>query len=412
MIFHRTVKETIDTNIDECVASIEKMVYGGDGLARLDGQALLAPFVLPGEQVRVRVIERRPRLVRGMPLEILTPSPFRRPAPCPHFASCGGCHYQHLAGEEQAGVKAAILRETLRRVGKFEAPGEIGIVSGPPFEYRNRAQFHIQDRRIGYHEMGSTRLHPVEACALCSPKLQQVYQTLKHMIRDRRWPRFLRTIEIFTNETEVQLNVLNADQPLARRFFDWCAETIEGLIAGAIAYPAAGFSFRVSHNSFFQVNRFLIDRLLEEALNGAEGETALDLYSGVGLFALPLASRFGSVSAVESGAAASKDLWFNARQAGLTVLAQQKSVEAYLEQSQTRFDFVIADPPRAGLGVKVARRLLETKPRTLVIVSCDPATLARDLAILRAAYAIDRIVMLDLFPQTFHIETIARLRAL
>jgi 23S rRNA (uracil1939-C5)-methyltransferase len=405
------VKETIETNSAERVVEFEKMVYGGDGLARPGGQALLAPFVLPGEKVRIGIIERSNQLIRARPLEILTPSPSRRPAPCPYFGACGGCHYQHLADNEQTGVKAGILRETLRRIGKFEPPGPVEVISGPPFGYRNRARFHLEGRRIGYHEMGSSRLHAIDECAVCSPKLQQVHATLRGMTRDRRWPQFLRMVEIFTNENDVQLNVVRADRPVARRFFDWCAGTIEGYRDGALTYEAAGFRFRVSRDAFFQVNRFLTGQLVEEALKGAGGETALDLYSGVGLFALPLASRFRSVTAVEAGAAACRDLRFNVREAGLIVPAHQKSAESFLESSQTKFDFAAADPPRSGLGVKVAQKLLELRPKHLVVVSCDPATLARDLAILRQGYSIEQITMIDLFPQTFHIETIARLGA-
>jgi len=229
------------------------------------------------------------------------------------------------------------------------------------------------------------------------------------MLRDLRWPGFVRSLEIFADERQVQLNVLETARPVARRFFDWCAERIPGLAAGALDYQGR---FRVSRNAFFQVNRFLTERLVEIALDGAGGETALDLYAGVGLFSLEMARRFRQAAAVEAGAAAAGDLAFNAERAGLGNLrAERGTAEAYLEGLERAPDFVLADPPRAGLGKAVTRRLVALRPRTVTVVSCDPATLARDLAALTAAgYGIEKMTLVDLFPQTYHLETVVRLR--
>lgn len=390
--------------------TVEKLVYGGEGLSRLDGQVVLAPFTLPGERVRLEITGERTQYMKGRLGEILEASAERVAAPCPHFGACGGCHYQHAGYESQLEYKAAILREALSRIGKFRPPERIEVIAGPPLGYRNRAQFHLGDGRIGYQEWASSRLHPVEQCAVCSPGLHQNFQILRRMLGDRRFPRFLRAVELFTNETEVQLNVQAADQPVARRFFDWCAAEMPGLVPGALDYPAAGFLFRVSRSAFFQVNRFLLDRLVESALEGAQGETAVDLYSGVGLFALPLARRFCPVTAAESRIAAWRDLEFNAQRAGVPITALQTSAENFLRNLASPADFVIADPPRAGLGKQVVESLLQLPPRRLTIVSCNPATLARDLAALLGRYEIDSMTLIDLFPQTYHLETIARLR--
>ena len=231
------------------------------------------------------------------------------------------------------------------------------------------------------------------------------------MLRDGRWPRFVRSLEVFTNESDVQLTVVESEKPVARRFFDWCAETIPGWSEGPVEYPAAGSLFRVSSRSFFQVNRYLIDRLVETALDGAAGETALDLYAGVGLFSIPLARSFARVTAVESGGAAVRDLVFNAERAGVSVAAQQGGVDEYLSTIDVAPDLVLADPPRAGLGKTAVSQLIRLKPPAITIVSCDPATLARDLApLVQAGYAIATLTMVDLFPQTYHFETIAHLR--
>ena len=220
----------------------------------------------------------------------------------------------------------------------------------------------------------------------------------------------MRSIEVFTNETDVQLNVLDSDRPVAKRFFDWCAEAIPGFTAGLLDYAAAGFPFRVSSGSFFQVNRFLLDDLVRTAVGDASGEKALDLYAGVGLFSAALARRFSQVTAVESGASAVRDLRFNAARAGLALEIVQSATEDFLRDLQSSPDFVLADPPRTGLGRTVVARLAELKPKRITIVACDPATVARDLpGLLSAGYNIERLTMIDLFPQTFHIETVAQL---
>jgi 23S rRNA (uracil1939-C5)-methyltransferase len=391
--------------------TIEKLVYGGDGLSRLDGTVVFTPYVLPGERVAAEVTREKPGLAWTRQREILAASPERVPAPCPYFTWCGGCHYQHAPYDYQLRAKREVLLEELRRVGKIEAPAEIGIVSGEPWGYRNRAQFHLRNGRIGYLEARSHLLCPVERCPISSPAINAALAALIEMMRDRRWPGFLRSLEIFTNETEVQLNVLETERPVARRFFDWCAEKIPGLVSGALDYPLEGVVYRVSAGSFFQVNRFLAGRLVEVALEGAEGKTALDLYAGVGLFSIPLARRFAAVTAVESGAGAMRDLRWNTEQAGVNVSGLQTAAAEYLTQVESPPDFVLLDPPRAGIGKEVVRRLGELKPPLVTIVSCDPATLARDLAgLLTAGYRVEKLTLLDLFPQTYHLETVTRLR--
>jgi len=389
--------------------TVEKLVYGGDGLARLDGRVVLAPFVLPGERVRLRAEQEKPGLVKASTEAVLDPSTGRVPAPCPYFGRCGGCHYQHAAYELQLTAKRQILVEELRRLGKIEPPEDVTVVSGEPWGYRNRAQVHIENGRIGYREARSHRLCAIERCPIASPKVNEVLAALAAMLRDPRWPRFVRGLEIFTDEHQVQLTVTGTERPVARRFFEWCGETIPGMVEGALDYEQR---FRVSRNSFFQVNRFLPDRLVETALDATGGETALDLYAGVGLFTLALARRFAKVTAVESGSAAVRDLEFNAARAGLSnVTAAASAAERFLESLETAPDCVLLDPPRAGLGKIVVRRLCELKPRTLAVVSCDPATLARDLAgLVASGYRIDRIALVDLFPQTYHLESVVRLR--
>jgi len=391
----------------EAVVTIEKWVYGGAGLARIDGRIVLVPFTLPGERAR---IEHRGG-VHAKLLEVVEPAPERVAAPCPIFGRCGGCCYQHAPYEFQLARKTEILREQLRRVGKIEYAGDIGVVSGPAFGYRNRVQLHIERARLGYLAARSRQLVAVEdGCPIASPRINRAIAAVRDWLKDPPFPRFVRALELFTNESDLQVNVLESDRPVARPFFEQFESSV------TIDYPTSFGTFRVSPRSFFQVNRFLTERLVETALRGAHGRladasgnTALDLYAGVGLFAIPMARKFGSVVAVEGGASAARDLEFNAARAGVAVRVEHARVESYLATLDAAPEFVLADPPRAGLGKTVVQELLRLRPPRLTIVSCDPATLARDLAAL-SVYGIERLTMVDLFPQTYHLESVAELK--
>ena len=324
---------------------------------------------------------------------------------CPFFLACGGCQYQHADYRYQTEQKRSILRETLARIGKLTPPDDIDIIAGPDWGYRNRVQLHLAGSQIGYLEAQSHKLVGITNCPIASPRLNEAIGALREMMRKPRFPRFIRSLELFTKEDGVQLNILEKDQGIARSFFEWCAEAIPGYATGALHYDG----YRVSYGSFFQVNRFLIRQLVEAALEtAATGETALDLYAGVGLFSRPLAERFAPVTAVESGTSAVHDLEVNTDG---KVRAVRESVDQYLAGVTTTPDFVLADPPRAGLGKAVVEHLLRLRPQRLTLVACDPTTLARDLAaLLGGGYSLRKMVLVDLFPQTFHIETVAHLQ--
>ncbi len=248
----------------EATVTVDKWVYGGEGLARVDGRVVLTPFVLPGEKVRIELGEG----VNARLAEVIEPSPDRVEPPCPLFARCGGCHYQHAPYEFQLARKVEILREQLRRVGKIEYSGEIETISGPPLGYRNRVQVHILSsgragRRLGYLARRSHKLVAlIEDCPVASPRLNQALAAMRERLHDARFPRFVRSLELFTNETDVQVNVIDTDRPLRRDFFDWCESV------NTLDYPTTLGTFRVGPKSFFQVNRFLIERLVEAALEG------------------------------------------------------------------------------------------------------------------------------------------------
>ena len=374
----------------EATLTIEKLVYGGDGLARLDGKVVLVPYVLPSEVVRVEIDRLKNDLFRGKVLELITPSPSRITAACPYFLRCGGCQYQHIEYSAQVEQKRAILREVLHRVGKIEVADEIGVVVGEPWQYRNRVQLHIDRGQVGYFEHGSHKLCPIDHCPIASPALNDAIAKLNRQATA--------TVELLTNETEVQVNVLDrVPRPV-----------LSSLQSIGVSGPIDYAGFQVSRNSFFQVNRFLADRLVDCALSGSEGDLALDLYAGVGLFAASLAGRFKQVIAVESSRSAFTDLEHNVQ-----ITTENSTTEEYLAAYEGRPDLILADPPRSGLGKHVVKELLRIRAPKLTIISCDPATLARDLqGLLAEAYRIEKITLVDLFPQTFHIEAVVRLRSL
>jgi 23S rRNA (uracil1939-C5)-methyltransferase len=292
--------------------------------------------------------------------------------------------------------KTAILREVLRRVGKIEFSGEIKAITGEPWQYRNRAQLHFDDGRTGYFEHGSHKLCAIDHCPVVSPALNNVISTIK----DRVPRSFTGSVELFTNETDVQVNIL-----------DRAPRQVLSLVQSiGVTGPLDYAGFRVGRNSFFQVNRYLIDDLVQCAAGDRQGESAVDLYAGVGLFAARLAERFKSVTAVESGRAAFQDLEYNVQRRAMPIAADNRSAEEYLAGLEETPELVLADPPRTGLGKEVVRELVRIRAPQLTIVSCDPATLARDLqGLLAAGYDIAQITMVDLFPQTFHLEAVVHL---
>ncbi len=441
--------------------TIEKLIYGGDGLAHHEGSTVFVPFVLPAERVAVSPVEQKKKFVRARVDNLLEPSPQRMAPPCPHFGVCGGCNYQHIPYEAQLAYKAEILRETLRRIGRIDWTGEIKTHASPPWSYRNRAQWKIRPPLeamsdstgptasaankgfakldIGYFQANSTALCAVDECAILSPLLVKTLLGLRAALAAGELPRELREIEVFSNEGARDTTDLGSSKLLLTANFAGFpsrlaehAETIRRLVPeaasilfhdpshdrmelfgpGFVETESAGVKYRVGHFSFFQVNRFLVDDLVRTVCDEENGRLALDLYAGVGLFAIRLAKRFERVVAVESNPAAVRDLETNMRGQS-TIEVRTADVERFLERNKERPEFVVLDPPRDGLAPDVAKRLGRLQPARITYVSCEPPTLARDLAVLiEAGYGCSEIHMFDLFPQTFHMETVVRLRRL
>ena len=430
---------------DELILSIEKLIYGGDGLSHTEESTVFVPHVLPGEQVTASVRTRKKRLIHAKLLEVKQPSPARISATCPHFGLCGGCHYQHIETSQQTQFKKEILRETLSRLGGVVWEKEIRAHTAEPFGYRNRAQWAFRDalpRAFGYFLPESAHILPIDACPVLSPCLARAFSQLQNLARANSLSPGILEVEAFVDSEDSKLALNIAFERFSKPAKDLAAEfkaalpELETLLLldktknrfeltgpGFLTHNVGDYSFRVSHLSFFQVNRFLVEDLMKTVLAGANGQYALDLYAGVGFFTLPLAKAFAKVASVDANLAATRDLRTNAEAAGMELVSHVEHAEDFLKKEQETPDFVVLDPPRAGLGAETAARLANLGAPEIVYLSCDPSTLARDLAVLTGSerktttavtpalrYEITDVQLFDLFPQTFHIETLVRLR--
>jgi 23S rRNA (uracil1939-C5)-methyltransferase len=456
--------------------TIEKLIYGGDGLARLPaapdiaaapataphndeargrGKAVFIPFVLAAEKIEASLTEQKPGFARAHADSIIEPSRHRVPPPCPHFTRCGGCHYQHAGYEHQLEIKREILRESLLRTAKLDLPFEIEVHPSPPWNYRNRSRLQVQGSpafAAGYFKLASHELLPVEECPISPPLINRGIAALWRSGRAGKVPPGVREVEFFANADDTQLLVEVGCAREARRAAvrEWAEDfratmpEIAGVVAfrepnpgdrkagaqevlvtvGAanLTYQTERAAYRVSAGGFFQTNRHLIDELVTIVTAGQSGKLALDLYAGGGLFSTALARDFDHVVSVESSQTSTGDLAYNQPSNGETV---QATAERYLDgaenagrvgkgasipRSSEKPDLVVVDPPRSGLGEKVAKLLAGLGAPRIVYVSCDPATLARDLIpMLAAGYHVDQVHLVDLFPQTYHLESVVRL---
>jgi 23S rRNA (uracil1939-C5)-methyltransferase len=430
---------------DELVLSIEKLVYGGSGLAHADGNTVFVPYVLPGEEVRAAAKKKQKKLVWAELVEVTSPAKQRAKPRCAHFQKCGGCHYQHISASEQLRMKKEILRETLSRLGGISWDGAIAEHAAAPYGYRNRAQWALRGgmpRALGYFLPESSVILPIDECPVLSPQLAETFAKLQDMTRSATLPAGVQEIEAFVDsrDEKIALNVAfdrfpKPAEALISAFRNALPEIASLLLLdqkknkfelsgpGYLEQEASGYSYRVGHLSFFQVNRFLIEDLLQTVVANAHGEMALDLYAGVGFFTLPLAKTFRSVVSVDANLAATRDLRANAELAGVSIASHNEHAEEFLAKMKEKPDFVVLDPPRAGLGARAATDLAELGAEKILYLSCDPSTLARDLAVLTNSarkpkhipppsqrYEITEMHLFDLFPQTFHIETLVSLR--
>ncbi len=435
--------------------TMEKPVYGGECLARAaepetrvaqtqavqtrKGKATFVPLTLPGETVTAHITEERRSFARAELDQILTTSANRVEPRCPHFGACGGCHYQHASYPTQLNLKKQILRETLTRAG-VAIPPEIDVLSGNPWEYRNRIRLALSGPvEFGYRSRRSHSIIPIHECPIAAPALLWVSQEIASFLLQHPGPAPLSELEIFSNHDETQLLItLFCQKALTKEVQGWLAalhgaltpqvagirlqlSDAEGAInpqilaasgESSLQYSAAGADYRVDHGAFFQVNRRLIDDFTTLITASRSGKLAWDLFAGVGLFARQLVRSFEEVLAVESSPASFPALVSNlegtsGRPIGSTTL---DFLRRNRQEREPRPDLIVLDPPRSGLGEETTTLLNAIHAPAMVYVSCDPATLARDLhALTHERYKIDGITLVDMFPQTFHMETVVRL---
>ena len=383
--------------IEELEARVEKLVAGGEGLARWEGVPIFVPRSAPGDLLKLRITERRPDYGRAEIVEILEPGPARRPDPYPELSPTGICDLQHIKDELQPLLKAAAVRETLERLGGIQVvPENTELIAGAPWGYRLRTQLHTDvdpmtnGVRIGYYARGTKDLVPITRCALLVPELEAYLPVLQSQL-------------IAGGPNRIDVAAGDGGEVTV-------SPNIPGLPHGEVALQVGDLSYAFDARTFFQGHRELLPRLAEAVVGDWEGETAFDLYGGVGLFALALARRYRKVVTVEGDTQSARYARMNARRNKLTnVEVVARAVETWIPELPEGADRVVVDPPRGGLSPKVPRILLERKPKRLTYLSCHPATLARDLRLLTQAYRIEKISLIDLFPQTGHMEALVQM---
>lgn len=395
--------------------TLSTLAFGGDAIGRThDGMTVFVPFALPGEKVSVEIIEQKKAYARARLLEVLTPSPDRIAPRCRHFGVCGGCQYQHMPYNKQLEAKQSIFNEQLKRLARLESPKVLPIKPSPlEWNYRNTLQFHLSPAgRLGFQEAASHRVLEISECHLPLPGIDALWKQLEfepsvpfERIELREGLNGDLLMEIESKEPD--LPELNIEAPISvvQTWRDGSA-----VLAGenALRQKACGQEFTVSAGSFFQVNTLQAEAMVSEVLSLLPLKpikSILDLYCGVGLFSKFLAPQCDHLIGVESSPSACDDFAENLDEFDHVDL-YQGAAEDILPGLDVKPEIVVADPPRVGLAQQVTGELLRMQPKQIIYVSCDPATLARDLRRMQPAYKLIQAHPIDMFPQTGHIESI------
>ena len=391
--------------------------YGPDCIARLpDGRTLFVPFGVVGETVKVEIVEEKKNYARGKIVKVLQPAAARIEPRCPHFGDCGGCHYQHLPYGAQLALKQRIVTQQLQRIGKIEAPPVMEIVPSPlEWNYRNTVQFHLSaEGKAGYERMGSNRVVQIGECHLPLAAINSLWPQVeidaesgieRFSIRAGAGDDLLLAFE-GANPPEFEI-----DFPLSVVFL---GEEGSTLLSGEdyTLHQVLGRDFHVTAGAFFQVNTAVAEKMVAHvlaALGGRHYRHIVDAYCGVGLFSAFLAPRCDQLTGIELSEAACNDFATNLDEFEHVALYMGK-VEQVLPALEIRPDLILLDPPRAGLDARALEGLLKAQPQQVIYVSCDPATLARDLRkLLDDGYTLQSVTPFDMFPQTYHVETISLL---
>jgi 23S rRNA (uracil1939-C5)-methyltransferase len=402
----------------------ERLGFGGFAVARRDGLAVFVPFAAPGDRLRVEVDEVHKNHVRARIVELLEPGPSRVEPRCAHFGECGGCQFQHVAYAAQVAAKGEFVRDALMRTGGFDWPAPVVVHHAEPWGYRVRTQLKLKatsgrrddgthgrlrkrERKqlpanpddqspavLGFHRAFTHSVLDVHQCPVLAPEIEHGLSAVREAIAQmprRDWP----------YQIDAACGVEGAS---------W-APDLPGIKKDLVEHRVGGFRYLIEPESFFQGNQHLVGELVAGAIGDESGGLAFDLYAGVGLFSLPLSRRFERVVAVEDERRACTLGRVNVKTNGCdNVTYLRATTEQFLRGNRERPDLVLMDPPRLGAKAAIPL-LLELRANTIVYVSCDPQTLARDLRQLAdGGYRVEQVEAYDMFPQTFHVEAVARLR--
>jgi len=412
-----TFSASADDEVKTLEVEIERILPGGVGLAHAEGRTLFVSLAAPGDIVRVVIDRVSGKVAFASIREIVKAGPERVEPPCPYFGRCGGCDFQQLSYEAQLPAKVEIIRDCLRRLGGIAEPPEISMMPSPdPWHYRARAEWQIDlaNQTLGYFERGSRTVCDVAECGVLVPALQQQLEELRAQLQSNTLTGAVRDIQAAAGDEGVSLalTLRSLEAVPAHK-----QETRE------VTRTIAGERYHFNAEAFFQTNLPLLPALLESAIGDAAGDAAIDLYCGVGLFTLPLARRFRRLIGVEANGRATAFARRNVEYAGSqpgpygSSLANVRIITARVgdwltenSRSLGPVDFLLLDPPRTGAENRDIAGILALRPRRISYVSCDPATLARDLKkLIAGGYSLDSIAAFDMFPQTHHVETVARL---
>lgn len=412
---------------------IDKLVYGGYGLGRHGDKVFLVRYAAPNELVDVEVLEEKKDYTEAQVKKVVISSNVRRDPPCPYFGVCGGCQLQHVEYNAQFEEKEKILLETLERIGKIRDSKLLeGIPSGQEFGYRIRVQFKVKNSRIGFFRWNEREVVNVDSCPIAHPRINELIEPLRECAE---YIKELQEIHITYSPTENKFLVkFIAPTEIDREFLsrlkeDYLPEDVVGVgdysrlrtilnrrywIGKDYLFMKVGkWTYRVSADSFFQVNHTLWEKFIDAVVDDISYRKALDLYCGVGFFTIPLSERGNFIEGSDAGTSAINDAEYNAKINGRdnVVFVRSDAFRHLKSRGGEVLDLVVLDPPRSGLENRELDLLIKNKPERIIYVSCNPSTLARDLKVLiKSGYELEGTRVIDMFPQTYHVESISYLR--
>ena len=417
---------------------IESVAFKGYGVTRIRGKVVFVPYTVSGDKAWIEVVKEKKEYSMGRVVEMIEPSPWRVAPPCPYFGSCGGCQWQHIDYSAQGELKKEILRDTLQRLGGLKEIPSIRIMLSPkPYDYRIRIQLKVRGKAIGYYQERSHKIVEIDRCPISHPLINQIIQGLREELAA-----LLRMEETEINVSPeegrgVILFHLHSCDQRTEHFIKKFLQS-HPVLCGIALSRKGGFNFfgdpalnftiplrqggektnlelRISPGSFFQVHPDQNQALIQTVLQFSEvnkGDRVVDLYAGVGNLTLPLATGARGGVGIEENRMAVEDARFNAERNGITncEFIQGRVEDVLKHWEREKPDLAVLDPPRTGCKT-ILDQLVRWKPKKIIYVSCEPTTFSRDLRVLsEGGYSLTRLSLIDMFPQTYHMEMVGLLK--